>query len=90
MPLSNDQCVLVVEELPPYFPGLEEALVEYMKNTGKTQVQPIISCEIENGKAYIKFNNSSGEETYCFSYILLSLTLAVTAWTRVIVICVCA
>lgn len=67
MPLSNDQCVLVVEGLPPYFSGLEEALIEYMKNTTKTQ--PIISCEIENGKARIKFNNSSGEEngkTYMF------------------------
>lgn len=64
MPLSNDQCVLVVEELPPYSSGLEEALVKHMKNTAKTQ--PIISCEIENGKAYIKFNNSSGEKDLLF------------------------
>ena len=64
MPLSNDQCVLVVEGLPPYFSGLEEALVEYMKNTAKTQ--PIAFCEIENGKAYIKFNYPSGEKDLLF------------------------
>ena len=58
MPLSNDQCVLVVEELPPYSSGLEETLVKHMKNTAKTQ--PIISCEIE------KFNNSSGEKDLLF------------------------
>ena len=62
-----DNSVVVVDGLPLGFPGLEEAFPVFLKNASKTQSN--FSCEIEDGKAYIKFDDPTGKENIILSYM---------------------
>ena len=71
-PLPNgdddfDTSVVVVDGLPSDFPGLEEAFPVFLKNTTKTQSN--FSCEIKNGKAYIKYDDPTGKENIVLNYM---------------------
>ena len=55
-----DTSVVVVDGLPSDFPGLEEAFLVFLKNATKTQSN--FSCEIKDGKAYIKYDDPTGKE----------------------------
>ena len=52
--------VVVVDGLPLDFPGLEEAFPVFLKNA--TKAQSNFSCEIKDGKAYIKYDDPTGKE----------------------------
>ena len=56
---DDDDNVLVVDGLPSDFPGLEEAFPVFLKNT--TNPQSNFSCEIKDGKAYIKYDDPTGK-----------------------------
>ena len=70
-PLPNgddvDTSVVVVDGLPSDFPGLEEAFPVFLKNATKTQSN--FSCEIKNGKAYIKYDDPTGKENIVLNYM---------------------
>ena len=55
-----DTSVVVVDGLPSDFPGLEEAFLVFLKNATKTQSN--VSCEIKDGKAYIKSDDPTGKK----------------------------
>ena len=57
--------VVVVDGLPSDFPGLEEAFPVFLKNATKTQSN--FSCEIKDGKAYIKYDDPKGKEKIMLS-----------------------
>ena len=67
LPNGDDDNILVVDGLPSDFPGLEEAFSVFLKNATKTQSN--FSCEIKDGKAYIKFNDPTGKENIMLSYM---------------------
>ena len=70
LPNGNDDfetSVVVVDGLPSDFPGLEEAFQVFLKNASKTQSN--FSCEIKDGKAYIKFDDPTGKENIMLSYM---------------------
>ena len=67
LPNGDDDNVVVVDGLPSDFPGLEEAFSVFLKNATKTQSN--FSCEIKDGKAYIKFNDPTGKENIMLSYM---------------------
>ena len=62
-----DTSLVVVDGLPSDFPGLEEAFLVFLKNATKTQSN--FSCEIKDGKAYIKYDDPTGKEKIILSYM---------------------
>ena len=64
---DDDTSVVVVDGLPSNFPGLEEAFPVFLKNASKTQSN--FSCEIKDGKAYIKYDDPTGKENIMLSYM---------------------
>ena len=56
---DDDDNVLVVDGLPSDFPGLEEAFPVFLKNATNPQFD--FSCEIKDGKAYIKYDDPTGK-----------------------------
>ena len=62
-----DTSVVVVDGLPSDFPGLEEAFPVFLKNAAKAQSN--FSCEIKDGKAYIKYDDPKGNEKIMLSYM---------------------
>ena len=64
---DDDYNILVVDGLPSGFPGLEEAFPVFLKNASK--IQSNFTCEIKDGKAYIKFDDPTGKENIMLSYM---------------------